>query len=335
MKKAAIVILNYNGKEMLEEFLPVIIRNSSFEIIIADNASTDESANFLKFQFPQLRTIILSSNFGFSGGYNEALAKIQGEFKYYILLNSDVEVSPNWDIELVDWLEAHAEYAAVQPKILSQQAKEYFDYAGAGGGYIDRLGFPFCRGRVLNTIEKDQGQYNDVVQVDWVSGACFAIRAEIFHELGGFEDAFFAHMEEIDLCWRMNLNGHRLGYLGYVNVFHVGGGTLSRNSPYKTYLNFRNNLLMLYKNLNSWGFFKVMLVRVFFDLTAILYLFIGGKTDHAKKVITAYNDFYKMRNQIRKTPPLASKLPFQNVGKKVNSIILTYYLKGKKIYTRI
>lgn len=335
MKKAAIVILNYNGKEMLEKFLPIIIQNSSFEIIIADNASTDESVNFLKSQFPQLRTIVLSTNHGFSGGYNEALAKIQGEFKYYILLNSDVEVSPNWDTKLIDWLDANIEYAAVQPKILSQQAKEFFDYAGAGGGYIDRLGFPFCRGRILNTIEQDHGQYNDIVQVDWVSGACFAVRAELFHELEGFEDVFFAHMEEIDLCWRMNLNGYKLGYMGLVSVFHVGGGTLSRNSPYKTYLNFRNNLLMLYKNLSSWGFFKVMLIRVFFDLMAILYLFLGGKTDHAKKVISAYNDFYKMRNQIRKMPPLASKLPFQNAGKKVYSIVMAYYLKGKKIYTRI
>ncbi|UCS93184.1 glycosyltransferase family 2 protein [Echinicola marina] len=335
MKKAAIVILNYNGKEMLEKFLPVIIQNSSFEIIIADNASTDESVNFLESQFSQLRTIILSSNSGFSGGYNEALKQIQGEFAYYILLNSDVEVSPNWDIELVDWLEVHAGYVAVQPKILSQQAQECFDYAGAGGGYIDRLGFPFCRGRILNTIEKDQGQYDDTVQVDWVSGACFAIRAEIFHEMGGFEDIFFAHMEEIDLCWRMNLNGYKLGYLGAVGVYHVGGGTLSRNSPYKTYLNFRNNLLMLYKNLSTWGFIKVMLVRGMFDIVAALYLFLGGKTNHAKKVVSAYIDFYKMRNQIQKTLPLASKLPFQNAGKKVYSIIMTYYLKRKKIYSRI
>ncbi|MBD8489996.1 glycosyltransferase family 2 protein [Echinicola sp. CAU 1574] len=335
MKDAAIVILNYNGKDMLEKFLPIVLKNSDFEVIIADNCSNDGSQEFLSAHFKSLQLIQLTENLGYSQGYNEALKRIQGQYNYYILLNSDVEVTPYWDRDLIKWLEKHGEYAAVQPKVLSQQNPKVFDYAGAGGGYIDQLGYPFCRGRILETIEEDKGQFDGDVQVDWVSGACFAIKAELFHAVGGFESSFFAHMEEIDLCWRLSRNGWKLGYFGGIKVKHVGGGTLSRTSPFKTYLNFRNNLLMLYRNLSSWGFFKVMMIRVFFDLAAFLHFGLFGKGKHAKQVIKAYRDFFKMSAKMERKAPLASKLPFQRASKQVFSIVLSYYLKRKKYYSEI
>jgi len=335
MKQAAIVILNYNGKEMLEKFLPIVIQNSRFEVVIVDNASTDSSALFLEQHFPGIRTIFLQNNHGFSKGYNQALSQLKGEFEYYLLLNSDVEVTPGWDLGLIQWLAKNRDYAAVQPKILSQANKRAFDYAGAGGGFIDQLGFPYCRGRILNVIEEDRGQYDDDQDVDWVSGACFAVRADLYHQLGGFENLFFAHMEEIDLCWRMTKKGYKLGYTGNVSVYHVGGGTLSRTSPFKTYLNYRNNLLMLYRNLTFVGFFKVMLVRGFLDMAALIFFVVTGKGIHAQKILKAYSDFFNMKDQIDKSNPLAPKLPSNSAGKKVYSIIGTYYLKRKTKYSTI
>ncbi|GAB3652647.1 glycosyltransferase family 2 protein [Echinicola sediminis] len=335
MKRAAIVILNYNGKEMLEKFLPIVVQNSSFEVIIADNASSDGSEPFLKEHYPEVRTIFLAKNHGFSQGYNEALSQLEGEFAFYLLLNSDVEVTPGWDSILVQWLESHVAYAAVQPKVLSQTNKPFFDYAGAGGGYIDQLGFPYCRGRILDLLEKDEGQYDDDREVDWVSGACFAVRADLYHKFGGFEPLFFAHMEEIDLCWRLSLKGYRLGYTGKARVYHVGGGTLSRTSPFKTYLNYRNNLLMLYRNLKTTGFLKIMSVRIFMDLAAVFFFLVSGKSKHALQVLKAYRDFSKMKHQLRKSSPLALKLPSNNADKKVRSIVMTYYLKGKRKYSVI
>ncbi|MDN3668051.1 glycosyltransferase family 2 protein [Echinicola jeungdonensis] len=330
MQKAAIVILNYNGKEMLQKFLPNVIKNSHFEIIIADNASTDESVHFLKEHYPKIRTVLLEKNHGFSKGYNLALQSLKGEFEYYILLNSDVEVSPFWDLTLVQWLEEHPDFAAVQPKILSHQFPGKFDYAGAAGGFIDTLGYPYCRGRVLHTLEKDQGQYDEMMEVDWVSGACFVVRSSLFHQEGGFDDIFFAHMEEIDLCWRFSRLGYKLGCIGNTSVFHVGGGTLSRSSPFKTYLNFRNNLLMLYKNLTPSSFFKITLARIFLDAGAAVHFLIQGEWAHSKAVLNAYRDFLKFKGRINKKAPLASKLPFRKIGKKIPSVIWVYYLKGNK-----
>lgn len=332
MSEAAIVILNYNGEEMLRRFLPTVLDRSKYEVIIADNASTDGSIAYLRASHPSLKLIVLTENHGFSKGYNEALAQLEHAYDYYLLLNSDVEVTEGWDISLVSWLRERPAYAAVQPKILSQSRPRFFDYAGAGGGYIDRLGYPYCRGRVLDTVEEDMGQYDDEVEVDWVSGACMTIRTPLFHQLGGFDPVFFAHMEEIDLCWRLARSGWRLGYSGESTVYHVGGGTLSRTSPRKTYLNFRNNLLMLYKNLTTAGFLKVMGLRLVFDALACLHFLASGKQEHAFEVIRAYKDFFKMKGSVERRGALASKLPFQKTSKKVFSTVLAYYLWDKKKY---
>ncbi|GGF42941.1 glycosyltransferase family 2 protein [Echinicola rosea] len=332
MKEAAIVILNYNGEGMLRRFLPNILANSFFDVIVADNNSNDGSVALMKTHFSAVKLISLSQNHGFSQGYNEVLEQLKGQYHYYILLNSDVEVSEKWDVQLIDWLRSHGDFAAVQPKILSQQDKSIFDYAGAGGGYIDRLGYPYCRGRVLGILEEDHGQYDDEVEVDWVSGACYGVRADVYHDLGGFEADFFAHMEEIDLCWRMARKGWKSGYLGKVQVYHVGGGTLSRTSPFKTYLNFRNNLLMLNRNLTRGGFLKIMVFRVLLDAAAALQFVLSGKSKHAGQVMKAYRDFFKMKNRADKRGALALKLPIQKASKEVASIVLSYYVMGRRKY---
>ncbi len=335
MQQAAIVILNYNGKEMLKKFLPNIIQNSHFEIIIADNASTDGSIDFLSQHYPQIRRIVLDKNHGFSKGYNLALNSLKEEFEYYILLNSDVAVSPSWDLSLVHWLQNHPEFAAVQPKILSHPFPGKFDYAGAAGGFIDALGYPYCRGRILHTLEEDQGQYDRMVEVDWVSGACFVVRSSLFHQAGAFEDEFFAHMEEIDLCWRFSRMGYKLGCIASTSVFHVGGGTLARSSPFKTYLNFRNNLLMLYKNLKFSQFIKIMMVRIVLDTGAVAHFMVNAEWSHARAVGKAYKDFFKFKSRVKKEAPLASKLPFRKIGKKIPSVIWAYYVMRKKKYREI
>ena len=335
MKEAAVVILNYNGEGMLRRFLPNVLENSFFDVIVVDNNSSDGSRLLMETHFSEVRLICLAKNHGFSRGYNEALSQLKGQYRHYILLNSDVAVSPQWDLRLINWLKSHQHFAAVQPKILSAQDRSRFDYAGAGGGHIDRLGYPFCRGRVFETLEKDRGQYDDEVEVDWVSGACYAVKADVFHEMNGFEADFFAHMEEIDLCWRMVRNGWKLGYLGSVSVYHLGGGTLSRTSPFKTYLNFRNNLLMLHRNLTTEGFMKVMMFRMPLDAAAAAQFVLSGKGDHAGQVIKAYRDFLKMRNRYKKEGALASKLPIQKASKEVTSVVLAYYVKGKRTYPEL
>jgi GT2 family glycosyltransferase len=263
MKSCAIVILNYNGVEMLKTFLFSVISCSTYEIIVIDNASTDESVDFLNRKYPELQIIQLLENFGYAGGYNWGLEQLKGKFEYYILLNSDVKVTPSWDIDLISWMHQHQSYAALQPKILSYQDPSKFDYAGAGGGFLDQFGYPHCRGRILDTIEEDRGQYDDAIDVDWASGACMVVKSTDFHELSGFDAHFFAHMEEIDLSWRIK----RLGYSFFVEpaskVYHVGGGTLSYLSPKKTYLNFRNSLFMITKNYKGLLFFKLFYQRFF------------------------------------------------------------------------
>ncbi|GGZ38908.1 glycosyl transferase [Echinicola pacifica] len=337
MRKAAIVILNYNGKEMLRQFLPTLLTESFFEIIIADNHSSDDSIDFLARHYPDLQVLALSQNYGYSKGYNEALARLQGAYEYFVLLNSDVKVSPLWDRSLVDFLDAHPDHVAVQPKILSFQNPNQYDYAGAGGGFIDQLGYPYCRGRILDEIEEDRGQYDDTLEVSWTSGACFALRAEAFFEEQGFDDEFFAHMEEIDLCWRWTMAGWKLGYLGKVSVYHLGGGTLSRTSSFKTYLNMRNNLLMLYKNLHSSRFLLLFVLRMGMDSFAGLYLALTGKGDQTKAVLKGYRDFFKMKSKIKKSKYLASKLPSQAENRRsyINSIVIKYYLAGKKRYQEL
>lgn len=333
MQQAAIVILNYNGEEMLKRFLPSVLMQSKYPVIVADNASTDKSLDFLSYHYPEIQLLALKKNTGYAGGYNEALDKLQGLYKYYILLNSDVETSSFWDIKLIDFLEQNSMYVAVQPKILSIDNRAYFDYAGAGGGFIDHYGYPFCRGRIFDSIEKDFGQYDNVIEVDWVSGACMVIKADVFHRFQGFDDTFFAHMEEIDLCWRIRSGGYRLAYYGEVAVRHLGGGTLSRTNPHKTFLNFRNNLLMLHKNFSHKDFKKKYATRVILDSLAAIVFLIKGKFTDGSAVYKAHRDFQKIKKTDKKNF-MALNLSIRSV-KNIDSIVYNYYIKSKKLFSQL
>lgn len=333
MQKAVIVILNYNGEEMLKRFLPSILAYSAYPVLLVDNASLDNSLDFLNCQYPEVQILALQENMGYAGGYNEALQQLQGLYEYYILLNSDVEVSSFWDVKLIDFLDNNPFYVSVQPKILSINNKEYFDYAGAGGGFIDQLGYPYCRGRIFDSIEKDVGQYDDTVEVDWVSGACMAIKADIFHKFAGFDAAFFAHMEEIDLCWRIRSAGYKMAYYGSVEVKHLGGGTLSRTSPKKTFLNFRNNLLMLFKNLSQKEFRKKYIIRLLLDLLAAIVFLIRGESAQSKAVYQAHLDFHQSKKLVSLNS-MALNLPSKSVNS-VNSILWEYYFKNKKVFSKL
>jgi len=335
MQKAAIVILNYNGEKMLRQFLPDVIQHSVYDVIVADNASSDGSLDFLNTDFPKLETVRLEANHGFAQGYNLALEQLQGRYQYYILLNSDILVTEDWDRKMIQWLDNNPHIVAAQPKILSYQNRKLFDHAGAGGGFLDQLGYPYCRGRIFNHIEEDLHQYDDCQEVDWASGACLFIRADDFHAHGGFDPIFFAHMEEIDLCWRLRLDGKQISYNGSIQVYHVNGGTLARQSPFKTYLNFRNNLLMLYKNLPQTRFLWVFVLRVIFDFSAMLHFSLTEGGAHGKAVAKAYRDFFRLKSSINSTHPLASKLTKDAKGKKVFSIAVSHYLEGKKTYREL
>ncbi|MFM9008280.1 MAG: glycosyltransferase family 2 protein [Bacteroidota bacterium] len=258
MKRVAIVILNWNGASFLKRFLPGVISDASHlaRIVVADNASTDDSVELLARDFPQVEIIRLERNFGFTGGYNRALAQLDAD--YFLLLNSDVETSSGWLEPLIDWMDKHPETAACQPKIRSYEHRNLFEHAGACGGFIDRLGYPFCRGRIMHSLEADTGQYDSPLPVFWATGACMMIRGALYKQAGGFDERFFAHMEEIDLCWRLIKQGHNIMVIPQSTVFHVGGGTLPKNNPRKTFYNFSHNLLMLTKNrcwqMLLWGF---------------------------------------------------------------------------------
>ena len=331
----AVVILNWNGEKYLEQFLPILIENtklSGSEIIIADNASTDSSLLILQEKFPGIRTVVLDKNYGFAGGYNKALAQIEAD--YYVLLNSDVEVMSNWLEPLITYMDKHADVAACQPKIRSYFNRKYFEHAGAAGGYIDRFGFPFCRGRVLGTAEEDKGQYDNITDIFWATGACLLVRSKTFWNVGGLDDDFFAHMEEIDLCWRLKSRGYRIVCIPESTVFHVGGGTLNVENPYKTYLNFRNNLLMLYKNLPAKLLKDTMFWRMIFDYIAAIQLFVTGKPKNAISVFKARSDFKRMQpnfEEKRKQNILYSTSDnYSDILQK--SIVIEYFLKGKKTF---
>ena len=268
MNKVAIAILNYNGKNLLEQFLPSVIKYSNgYPIYIIDNASTDDSIEFIKRQYPAIETILLSENYGYSGGYNQGLLKINAT--YFILLNSDIEVTENWIGPIISLLEDNDQIAACQPKILSFLEKDKFEYAGAAGGFIDTLGYPFCRGRIFDKVETDLGQYDDTREIFWATGACLFMRSSAFQESGGFDEDFFAHMEEIDLCWRLQHLGYKIFYNHQSTVYHLGGGTLKKSNPFKTYLNFRNSLYTLYKNASFISLFWKLPLRWILDLLAV------------------------------------------------------------------
>lgn len=335
MKVAAIVILNYNGEAMLRKYLPQVIGNSNYDIVIVDNGSNDASISYLQKNYPDLRLILLSENHGYSKGYNLGLEDLKGEYSYYLLLNSDVEVTGGWDQNLVAYLSQNPGVVACQPKVLSLTRKGYFDYAGASGGFVDRLGYPFCRGRILHLLEKDDGQYNDSIEIDWASGACFCVNSSVFHELGGFNPFFFSHMEEIDLCWRMRNEGYKIHYVGASSVYHLGGGTLSQVNPLKTYLNFRNSLYMLRGNLDFTGFIKVFLLRIILDSGAFMHLLFTKGVAHSWAIVNAYWDFLTKNSALKyhQSKKVKSHLTAKSAG--VYSIIWSYYIKGKKKYSEL
>ena len=294
--KCSVIILNWNGAEMLKRYLPsVVAHTKGAEIIVADNGSTDNSLEVLAKEFPKVKTIVLDKNYGFAEGYNRAIAQVESE--YVVLLNSDVEVTEGWLTPLLAYLDAHSDVAAVQPKVRSWLRRTHFEHAGAAGGYLSKLYFPYCRGRVLWHVEEDKGQYDTEAEVDWTSGACMCVRTKVYKECGGLDAAFFAHMEEIDLCWRMRNAGWRLVCLPQSVVYHLGGGALSYESPRKTYLNHRNNLLMIYKNKqHPCG---VLFVRGILDYAAACFYLLQGRFGAFKAVFQARRDYRKMRRNYR------------------------------------
>lgn len=287
----AVVMLNYNGKKLLQQYLPAVLQHSAgAHIYVADNASTDDSLAFVSKHYPSVRCIPLMKNTGFAGGYNEALKQVQAD--YYVLLNSDVEVTPGWLEPVIAVMEHDRDVAACQPKLRAFLAKNTFEYAGACGGFIDKYGYPFCRGRIFNELEQDSGQYDDAREVFWATGACMFVRASVYHELGGFDDAYFAHMEEIDLCWRMKNTGRKVMVVPASVVYHLGGGTLNKLSPRKTFLNFRNNLVTLTKNYPNNFWLDVLLLRLILDGIAGLKFLLEGKPLHTLAVLRAHFAFY-------------------------------------------
>lgn len=290
--KIAVVILNWNGKQLLEQFLPSVVQFSpEATVYVADNASTDDSVSFVSTNFPTVSTVVNPKNTGYAGGYNEALKHIEADI--YALINSDIQVTENWLKPIIKTFQSEPNTGIIQPKILDFKNKEYFEYAGAAGGYIDQYGYPFCRGRIFNTLEKDNGQYDSNVDIFWASGACLFIRSEVYNDLNGFDTSFFAHQEEIDLCWRANNNGYTIKYLHESKVFHVGGATLKQGSPLKTELNFRNSLLMLVKNLPENKLYSVLLIRMILDGVAGIKFLCDGQPKHLLAVLKAHISFYK------------------------------------------
>ncbi|MEM9340751.1 MAG: glycosyltransferase family 2 protein [Bacteroidota bacterium] len=329
MSKIAVIILNYNGKNYLEQFLPSVIEHSQYaEIIVADNASTDDSIPFLQQHHPDLRQIVLDQNYGFAGGYNKALEQVSAD--YFVLLNSDVEVTTGWLDPMVSFLEKNPDYAACQPKILDFNRKDHFEYAGAAGGYVDVLGYPFCRGRVFDTIEKDEGQYNDEADVFWATGACFTIRSDLFTAIGGFDKDFFAHMEEIDLCWRLLNHGHKIRYIPDSKVYHVGGGTLSQSSAFKTYLNFRNSFYVLIKNIPLLQLSWKLPLRWMMDWLAVFRFVLSGEFHHAKGIIRAHGSVIK---NFRKVFNKRNRTDVRHLSR--FSIVFKYFVSGKKTYSTL
>lgn len=336
MKKVAVVILNWNGRKLLEEFLPSVVNFTNTQIadiIIADNNSTDDSVEFLSSYYPTLEVIALPQNYGYADGYNKTLKLLNHE--YYVLLNSDVEVTANWLDPLYQYIEQHTDVAAIQPKVLAQRNKSCFEYAGAAGGFIDKLGYPFCRGRIFNQVEKDTDQYNTPLEIFWATGACLFIRSSDYWNAGGLDASFFAHMEEIDLCWRFNARGRKLVCLPESTVYHVGGATLQEESPRKTFLNFRNNLLMLYKNLSENKFKRIYTQRKALDYLAALQFLISGKKPNASAILKAHREFRVIQkeyvkerdNNLQRTTNSPIKTIYQG------SILYDFYLKKRKIFS--
>ena len=338
MIKTAVVILNWNGLDFLKMFLANVLKFSAgpeTAVWVADNGSSDGSLEWVKENFDRVRLLRLEKNHGFAGGYNRALGKI--EARYYVLLNSDVEVTEGWLDPLMGYMDSNEDAASCQPKILSYKNPVFFEYAGAAGGFIDKYGFTFCRGRIFGNVEKDNGQYDNRAELFWTSGACMMVRAAAFNECGGFDDDFFAHMEEIDLCWRFGHKGYRLVCIPDSVVYHVGGGTLPYESPRKTYLNFRNNLFLLYKNLPERGFHTVLFIRKLLDGFAALIFASKGRFRTASAVIRAHVSYYRSLKRLREKRSHVIKMKTRhNVDHIMNkSLVFEFYLKGRRTFSSL
>lgn len=332
-KKIAVVILNYNGKGMLERFLPSVVEHSSpvAEVIVADNGSSDDSISFLKEHYPELRRIEMDQNYWFAGGYDKALSQVEAD--YYVLLNSDVEVTPHWIEPVVEMMEKEPKMAIAQPKLRMFDKKELFEYAGGAGGFIDKNGYPFCRGRIFDTLEEDHGQYDDECDIFWATGAAMFVKASVWKELGGLDADFKAHMEEIDFCWRSKNKGYRVGYCPKSVVFHVGGGTLPKSSPTKTFLNFRNNMMMLFKNLPPKQLLKVMRLRTLLDRVAALKFLASGSVAEYRMVAKARKEFKEAKDSLLSK---RTQINPQEVGEVYQrNLLLDYYLFRKKNYNQL
>lgn len=337
MDKLAIVILNWNGAEMLKKYLPSVLQYSKDEAVVyvADNASTDNSIALLKEEFSEVKLILLEKNWGFAEGYNKALEQVYAE--YYLLLNSDIEVTPGWLTPMLSFMDSHEEVAACQPKLLSIFQRDSFEYAGACGGYLDRYGYPFCRGRVFDVVEQDHGQYDEPAKVHWATGAALLVRARIYKEVGGLDARFFAHQEEIEMCWRMRIRGYQIYCLPESKAYHVGGGTLPKSNPMKTYLNFRNNLTMLYKCLPEKDLKPVMRLRWFLDyLAAFQTLILKRNIGDFKAIFRARRDFKRWRKDFETDREQIQK---SRVGKDTEFapflLLWKYYAKGCKTYSQL
>ena len=334
--KVAVVILNYNGAAMLGRFLPSVIKYSpGVEIVVADNASTDDSVALLAAGFPSVRVVQLDRNYGFADGYNKALTQIDAE--YYLLLNSDVEVTEGWLAPMLSFMENNPKAVACQPKILAYNNKTHFEYAGAAGGFIDRYGYPYCRGRLFDTIEEDKGQYDGVCRIFWATGAAMMVRSAAFHGAGGFDGRFFAHMEEVDLCWRMLARGGEIYAVPAGMVYHVGGATLNKSNPRKTFLNFRNNLLMLYKNLPHCELRGVMRTRAVLDYVAAFKFLATGAWGDFKAVVRARREYKRMRGEYKSVREQNLALAVVPVIKEraAFSLLWQYYMKRKKNFSQL
>ncbi len=332
-KKVAVVILSWNGKKFLEQFLPSIVQHTSTElceIIVADNCSTDDSVLFVKQNYPSVRVISNTRNAGYAGGYNDALKQVNA--KYYVLLNQDIEVTENWVERVVEEMERDENIAAAQPKLRDYYKRDYFEYAGASGGYLDRNSYAFCRGRIFNTIEKDEGQYDDVKEIFWATGACLFVRADVYWKAGGLDEDFFAHQEEIDLCWRIRNMGYKIVVAPSSVIYHVGGGSLPQGNPRKTYLNFRNNLMMMFKNMNGFTLVFKMLWRFVLDGVAAIHSVVKkGNFKDLIAILKAHFSFYASIPSLikkRKQIPHSSSEHLTDTN-----ILWQYFFRGKKKYS--
>lgn len=329
--KVAVVILNWNGKDLLEKFLPSVVQFSKeANVYVADNASTDDSVSFISENFPSVEIIQNKVNGGYAKGYNDALKDLSETI--FILLNSDVEVTENWLHPVISEFEKESTVVAAQPKILDFKIKEYFEYAGAAGGFIDKYGYPYCRGRIFNTLEKDVGQYNDVTEIFWASGACLFVKAEAFWQAGGLDEDYFAHQEEIDLCWRLKAKGGKILYVGNSKVYHVGGATLDSLNPKKTFYNFRNSLLNLLKNSGETNAFSAIFMRMVLDAVAAFQFLLQGKPEHFIAIAKAHLSFYGLiPKYIGKRKKNASDIKYFAI----KSIVYQYFIRKKKFFDQL